>query len=131
MSPTAVADQVQTSGSLSSAGIQRPLTAFVRPAAAQAGGAETDSFSLPSPSTPLLQEQQHVPVAADGSFFGPHLRRAKGFWIGRKGEERHVADFDQALDQLRKMPQACWRRPNAAGNWGIVTAVGWKPRDSG
>lgn len=69
-----------------------------------------------------------VPVAGDGSWFGPHLRRSSGFTIGRKGEERVVVSYLDALAQLKAMPKAYWRRPNAGGNWGIVTAVRWNER---
>ncbi|MBS7455704.1 ASCH domain-containing protein [Coralloluteibacterium stylophorae] len=67
-----------------------------------------------------------VPVARDGSRFIPALRRAGGFTIGRKGEEVVVRDYLDALAELRRMDAPRWRRPNAQGNWGIVTGVRWE-----
>ena len=64
--------------------------------------------------------------ARDGSHFGPHLRRAKGYQIGPKGQERYVDNLDEAIRQLRGMPVPCWRRPNSQGIWGIVSGVEWK-----
>lgn len=69
-----------------------------------------------------------VPVARDGTAFIPELGNSRAYTIGPKGEERKVADYRQALQELRAMPKACWRRPNDAGNWGIVTAVRWEMR---
>lgn len=66
-----------------------------------------------------------VPYAADGSHFGSHLKRADKFTVGDKDDEVQFEDFDEALAYLRRMGVAKWRRPNAAGNWGIVSAVRW------
>lgn len=66
-----------------------------------------------------------VPYAADGSHFGPHLKRAGKFTVGEKDDEVQLDAFDEALEYLRRMGVAKWRRPNAAGNWGIVSAVRW------
>lgn len=66
-----------------------------------------------------------VPVANDGSWFGPHLQKSSGFSIGKKGQERVVLSFEEALENLTKMPTPYWRRPNKAGNWGIVSGVRW------
>ncbi|ENL5531682.1 XRE family transcriptional regulator, partial [Escherichia coli] len=33
--------------------------------------------------------------------------------------------FAEALEYLRSMETAKWRRPNPSGNWGIVSAVRW------
>lgn len=71
------------------------------------------------------QEVTLVPYAADGSNFGPHLKRAGKFTVGEKDDEVQFEDFDEALAYLRRMGVAKWRRPNAAGNWGIVNAVRW------
>ena len=65
-------------------------------------------------------------VARDGTYFSPHLKRKRGFWIGRKGEEKYIENFTDALSELLKMTPPSWRRPNAAGNWGIVTGIEWK-----
>jgi hypothetical protein len=69
-----------------------------------------------------------VPVAKDGSWFGPHLARSGGrYSVGEKGEEYQVMGFATALNVLARMPVAKWRRPNKNHNWGIVAAVGkWR-----
>lgn len=71
------------------------------------------------------QEVTLVPYAADGSHFGPQLKRAGKFTVGDKDDEVQFDDFDEALAYLRRMGIAKWRRPNSAGNWGIVSAVRW------
>jgi len=81
---------------------------------------------LPDPGAMADPLEAHgVPVASDGSWFSPSLRRSGGFTIGKKGEERKVATYLDALRQLQLMSTAYWRRPNSAGNWGIVAAVRW------
>lgn len=69
-----------------------------------------------------------VPVADDGSVFRPSLKRKRveHFSIGAKGTEETVADFDEALKKLSRMAVPHWRRPNASGNWGIVSGQSWK-----
>lgn len=57
--------------------------------------------------------------------FSRGLRRRTGFCVGDKGAERIIATFEEALVVLRRMPVARWRRPNQAGNWGIVAGVDW------
>lgn len=66
-----------------------------------------------------------VPMARDGSKFTPSLQRSSGYCVGNKGAEQIVPNFEDALCVLREMAVARWRRPNRAGNWGIVTAVEW------
>lgn len=66
-----------------------------------------------------------VPVAKDGSMFLPVLRRGGVFTVGPKGGERRIENYEEAIAYLQSQPAACWRRPNANGNWGIVTAVKW------
>lgn len=66
-----------------------------------------------------------APYAADGSHFGPHLQRAGKFTVGDKDDEVQFEDIDEAMGYLRRMGVAKWRRPNAAGSWGIVSAVRW------
>ncbi len=70
-----------------------------------------------------------VPFAADGTCFNPTLFRpeSKNFSVGSKGAVFHYKDFSVALDYLRASKKAYWQRPNANGNWGIVTAVRWAP----
>lgn len=68
-----------------------------------------------------------VPVASDGSMFSSTCEYKRGgYTVGEKGDEIKVADFDEALEYLQSMPLAKWRRPNASGNMGIVSAVEWK-----
>jgi len=67
-----------------------------------------------------------VPVAADGSIFHPGLARGGRFTIGAKGEEVQHSSFEDALAALQKMATPRWRRPNEAGNWGIVAGRDWK-----
>jgi hypothetical protein len=88
--------------------------------------------------TELLGETVHdiegeilwVPFASDGSEFHPEsCLRGGGYSVGRKGAEEKIEDYRKALDRLAKMrPAQYWRRPNTAGNWGIVTAEGFRPR---
>lgn len=66
-----------------------------------------------------------VPYAADGSHFGPHLKRDGKFSVGDKDDEVQFEGFDEALAYLRRMGVGKWRRPNASGSWGIVSAVRW------
>jgi len=70
----------------------------------------------------------NIPVAHDGSFFGPHLERNGCFTVGDKGSEVRFSDFEKALSFLKSQPQARWRRPNRNGNWGIVVAIEWADR---
>ncbi len=70
-----------------------------------------------------------VPVAKDGSFFSPGLKRKKGFAIGKKGEERYYDSFTEALSALEKMPSPYWRRPSqTTGVPGIVRGVRWESK---
>ncbi|WP_444464180.1 hypothetical protein [Rhodobacter capsulatus] len=81
------------------------------------------------PEAPCLDFADNVvfvPVAADGSHFHPGLARGGKFMIGAKGEEVQYASFDEALIALHKMATPRWRRPNEAGNWGIVSGRDWK-----
>ena len=43
-----------------------------------------------------------------------------------KGEEVSYPSFNEALSALHKMATPRWRRPNEAGNWGIVSGRDWK-----
>jgi hypothetical protein len=65
-----------------------------------------------------------VPVSKDGSRFDrTTCRRAGGYWVGPKGAERKFSLFEEALAFLRTLATPRWRRPNQAGNWGIVGGV--------
>lgn len=68
-----------------------------------------------------------VPFASDGSCFNPSLCKPSSgmFTVGEKCNEVMFNTFDSALESLKSMATAKWRRPNRAGNWGIVSAVRW------
>jgi hypothetical protein len=78
---------------------------------------------------PALAKAVFVPVARDGSIFHPGLKRGGGYTIGEKGSETQIADFDEALSELQRMPIPYWRRPNASGNWGTVSGIRWARLD--
>ncbi|SDZ85732.1 ASCH domain-containing protein [Microbulbifer marinus] len=92
----------------------------------------TPELAEPAPELePPAARRDALPVARDGSIFSPSVRNGRGHYtVGNKGDERHFLDFMEALEFLRKMPTAKWRRPNAAGNWGIVSAVDWVKPES-
>jgi hypothetical protein len=79
----------------------------------------------PSMANEPLEDARFVPVARDGSVFHPGLQRGGGYTIGTKGDEATLATFEEALAALHRMPDPAWRRPNAAGNWGLVKGVEW------
>jgi hypothetical protein len=65
-----------------------------------------------------------VPVSSDGSHFDPVIcRRGGGYWVGPKGRQHKFVNYNDALAALRLMEVPYWRRPNLAGNWGIVRAA--------
>ncbi|HDL7327890.1 TPA: helix-turn-helix transcriptional regulator [Yersinia enterocolitica] len=68
-----------------------------------------------------------VPYAADGSCFHPGLASSRdgSFGVGDKAAQKRFGTFSEALEYLRSMDTAKWRRPNTSGNWGIVSAVRW------
>ncbi|MDK2762402.1 MAG: hypothetical protein KYX63_00225 [Alteromonas macleodii] len=77
--------------------------------------------------TGLEKEYVNVPVASDGTYFSYACAYKRGgFTVGEKGDEIKVESFDEALGYLISMPHAKWRRPNAAGNYGIVSAIEWR-----
>lgn len=81
-------------------------------------------------SEPALGEVVFVPVAKDGSWFDPvTCRNQRGYTIGPKGAEIPIEDYDEALARLARMPTPYWRRPNSAGNWGIVAGTSWQRRE--
>lgn len=87
---------------------------------------QPDEVVPEAPSPDFSDEVVFVPVAADGSHFHPGLARSGKFMIGAKGEEVQYPTFDEALTALQKMATPRWRRPNEAGNWGIVSGRDWK-----
>lgn len=72
-----------------------------------------------------LDPSVRVPVASDGTWFGPHLLRAGQFTVGEKGDEQRLDSFEEALQTLDRMTVPRWRRPNSKGNWGIVSGTRW------
>ena len=76
----------------------------------------------PKPPAPVM-----VPFAADGTCFNPSLKRKRTekFTVGKKGKEVAFDAFDAAVEYLKSMDPAYWRRPNKVDNWGRVVAVRW------
>ena len=68
-----------------------------------------------------------VPFASDGSCFNPSLRCPKTgqYTVGEIGKELAFDDFEAALEHIKMMYTARWRRPNPAGEWEIVSNVKW------
>lgn len=98
------------------------LPAAIRPPASLA---DTPVWT-PSPvSLDVTKGVIRVPVAADGTTFGPDLSRRGYYTVGEKGSEEKYASFDAALGALNRMDKPRWRRPNPAGNWGIVSGCSW------
>lgn len=87
---------------------------------------QPDDEAPEAPSPDFSDEVVFVPVAADGSHFHPGLARSGTFRIGSKDDERAYDSFERALSALQKMATPRWRRPNDAGNWGIVSGRDWK-----
>jgi hypothetical protein len=67
-----------------------------------------------------------VPVASDGSVFGPSCRQKKGFKVGPKGSEVYYENIGDALSALLVMDKPRWRRPNSKGIFGIVSGKSWQ-----
>ncbi|KMZ12706.1 hypothetical protein BHUM_03393 [Candidatus Burkholderia humilis] len=59
-------------------------------------------------------------IEGDGSktFFAPVLKRPRGYQVGKKGEERFIPDYWEALAYLKGMTSPAFRRPNENGNPG-------------
>ena len=82
-------------------------------------------WTPPPVSLDVTKGMIRVPLAADGTTFGPNLSRSGYYTVGEKGSEKKYASFDAALDALNRMDKPRWRRPNPAGNWGIVSGCSW------
>ncbi len=69
-----------------------------------------------------------VPFAADGSCFNSTLRYPEtgAYTVGENGKEITFDSFDAALEHIMMMYTPRWRRPNALGEWEIVSAVRWE-----
>ncbi len=87
---------------------------------------QPDEVAPEVPSPDFSDDIVFVPVAEDGICFHPRLVRVGKFMVGAKGEEVQHSSFDDALAALQKMATPRWRRPNEAGNWGIVSGRDWK-----
>lgn len=87
---------------------------------------QPDDAARETPGTDALEDVVFVPVAADATIFHPGLVRSGKYTIGAKGDEVQCATFEEALGALQKMATPRWRRPNEAGNWGIVSGRDWK-----
>lgn len=87
---------------------------------------QPDEVAPGASGSDVLDDVVFVPVAADGSLFHPGLVRGGRFTIGAKGDEVQCTTFEEALGALQKMVTPRWRRPNEAGNWGIVSGRDWK-----
>ncbi|EIE52915.1 hypothetical protein C357_01263 [Citreicella sp. 357] len=85
-----------------------------------------DEVTPEPPSADFTGEVIFVPVAGDGSTFGRELRRNGHYTVGAKGAEVQYDSFEAALKALHRMDTPRWRRPNSAGNWGIVSGRDWK-----
>lgn len=90
-----------------------------------------ESFDPKTVSIPDSAGNISVPQAGNGDIFEPikvtRVARGKALLsitIGAKDEEVRYGDFYEALQALATMKVARWRRPNDAGNWGIVRARG-------
>jgi transcriptional regulator with XRE-family HTH domain len=68
-----------------------------------------------------------VPFADDGTCFNPTLRRPRvgTYTVGKKGKEVTFDTFNAALEYLKAMVTAHWRRPSKVGKWNSVVAVRW------
>jgi hypothetical protein len=88
------------------------------------------NFFNDSQTVQVQSDSIYVPIAKDGSFFSKECRMSNGYKVGEKGNEQYIESFQDALTQLKDMPLAKWRRPNAKGHYGLVSAVEWgyKPK---
>ena len=61
-------------------------------------------------------------IESDGTrtLFLPEVRLSKGFHIGKKGAERYIDDYWEALSALMEMPSPRFRRRNRSNIPGIV-----------
>lgn len=87
----------------------------------------------PAPRPPKASDQESsrpatesVPVSKDGSCFDRDLGVRGYFQVGAKDDEVRFDTYEEALEALRRMKTARWRRPNQSGNWGIVAATRWQ-----
>ncbi|MEC9386070.1 ASCH domain-containing protein [Marinobacter sp. bablab_jr008] len=87
----------------------------------------TQNVGSRSKSASAEQKTSKIPYARDGSSFCINLCNKNGYFtVGEKGSEQRFSNYSAALEYLKRMPTAKWRRPNLKGNWGIVSAIGWQ-----
>lgn len=94
---------------------------------AEALGTDAGAFFEIVEPAAFYEAVEEVPFASDGTSFHPGLAspRDGSFRVGERYAEVRFSSFEEALRYLRAMPIARWRRPNDAGNWGLVSAVRW------
>lgn len=68
-----------------------------------------------------------VPKAFDGTTFRATCKLSKGYKVGEKDNEEYFNSIWDALEKLKKMRKAYWRRPNEKGISGIVSVHEWVP----
>ena len=106
-----------------------PVYVYHRPDVLDATVREQPEIAVKLQALPVNKTFILVPFAKDGSYFNPSLCRPKArtFTVGEKGSEVRFDTFEAALEHLRSMPVAMWRRPNPYNvkNWGIVSAIRW------
>lgn len=83
--------------------------------------------ALAEPKAPV---REFVPYAADGTHFDKkRCKHPDGVYtVGEKEDTETFTKYEDALDYLRRMGTAKWKRPNVNGNWGLVTATSWRER---
>jgi hypothetical protein len=84
---------------------------------------DSDTFSDPERE---MDDIAFVPVAKDGTFFHPGLRRDGVYLVDTEGAEQKIKDFDAALEILQKMYFPEWRRPAEGGRWTRVRGLSWQ-----
>ena len=68
----------------------------------------------------------YVPIAKDGSFLSKDCKMTRGYQVGEKGSQQYFESLIEARDFLLTMQKARWRRPNANGGFGVVSAKEWR-----
>lgn len=88
-----------------------------------------DLFSIGTP-TKKDSKPELIPFASDGSYFDRKLcKHPDGkYTVGEKDDPETFTKYEDALEYLRRMGTAKWRRPNVNGNWGLVSATGWREK---
>lgn len=107
-------------------GVANPSLDAIEGLAEALGTDASAFFEIVEPAA--FYEAVEVPFASDGTCFHRGLASPRNgtFRVGEKYAELRFSSFEEALRYLRTMPVAKWRRPNDAGNWGLVSAVCWR-----